>query len=172
VLAVCVGFFVFLRGDSALQDGAQSEWLMAAVAFAAVALAVHECCHALVARMLRFQVVEIRVGTGPRLFRRQLGAICVDLRLVPSFGYVRYLDDNRGHIRARSFAVTVAGPIGTFLTTAAFIAFASDPWKFAALVTGTIQLISTLVPYDYEREGRPVRSDGGKLLDLLRKTAL
>lgn len=168
LLSIAVGVFVFVRGDTALQSGAQGDWLLAAVVFTAVSLIVHECAHACIAAALGFRVVEIRIGTGPKLLRHQFGSTRIDLRLIPGFGYVQPIPRSHGQLRLRWLAVFAAGPTGTLLTAIAFIVIAPDPWKFAALVVGAPELIGSLVPRDYERDGRRMRTDGGRILDLLR----
>jgi RimJ/RimL family protein N-acetyltransferase len=169
LLSVGVGIAVFVWGDAVVVPYLAGEWLLLAVIVSTVALVLHECSHALVAALLDFRVVEIRLGSGPRLTRRQVGPTVIDVRLVPSFGYVRPVPRSGAHLRTRWVAVLLAGPIATLITTLAFVAFAPGPWKFAAFVVAAMTIPANLVPREHSREGRRWRNDGLLLLDVLRR---
>jgi RimJ/RimL family protein N-acetyltransferase len=169
LLSVGVGIAVFVWGDAVVLPYLAGDWLLLAVIVSTISLVLHECAHALVAALLDFRVVEIRIGSGPRLIRRQVGPTAIDLRIVPSFGYVRPIPKSGAHLRARWVAVLLAGPLATLITTMAFIAFAPGPWKFPAFVVAAMKLPANLVPREHSREGRRWRNDGLLVLDVLRR---
>jgi RimJ/RimL family protein N-acetyltransferase len=174
LLSVAVGIAVFKWGDGGVESHLpvgpplSGESLLLAVVVLTVSLVLHECAHALVAALLDFRVVEIRIGSGPRLLRCHIGSTALDLRLVPSFGYVRHVPKNGVPSRRRSVAVVLAGPVATVITLMAFIVFAPGPWKFAGLLVAIMKVPTNLLPLEFSREGRRFRNDALRIRDLMR----
>jgi RimJ/RimL family protein N-acetyltransferase len=169
LLSLGVGIAVFVWGEAVVGPYLAGEWFLPTVIIMAISVVLHECSHALVAALLDFRVVEIRIGSGPRIVRCEVGPTVIDVRLVPSFGYVRPIPKSSTRLRPRWVAVLLAGPLATLFTTMAFIAFAPGPWRVAGLVAAAITLPANLVPREHSRDGRRWRNDGLLLLDVLRR---
>jgi len=164
-LSVAVGIAVFVLGDGVASPG---EWLLPAVTFMAVSLVVHECAHALVGGLLGFHLDEIRIGSGPKILRVKARSTMVDVRLFPTFGFVRQSTTSDVHLRRHLVAVYAAGPVGSFVTAVAFVLLAPGPWKVAAALIGAVKVIGNVAPREFDREGLRWRTDGLRILDVCR----
>jgi hypothetical protein len=82
-------------------------------------LVIHELGHALVARLVGWDVIEVVIGYGPELARFRLGRTLVALRAVPIEGHVLPTPRARKHARLKSALVYAGGPAAELITIVA-----------------------------------------------------
>lgn len=73
-------------------------------------IALHEAGHALVARLVGWQVEEIVVGFGRPAFVFTIGGVPVTVKMYPLAGYVRPTPRDLSGVRLKSALVYLAGP--------------------------------------------------------------
>ncbi len=95
------------------------------------ALVVHECGHALVAKLVGWRVSEMVLGIGPELMRFQVGETRVVLRALLMEGYILPAPKSPEPARLKSALVYAGGP-GAELLVAAAIVLAWGPDTFFA----------------------------------------
>lgn len=129
------------------------------VLFWAPALVIHECGHALVAKLVGWRVTQMVLGAGPELVRFRVGETQVVVRALLAEGYVTPAPKRPGSARLANALVYLGGP-GAELLVAAVIALAWgwDPFfvqsdDFALLASQsaalalTIGAVTNLVPH-------------------------
>ena len=115
-LSFAAGILVLLTADM------WSDWSPAKLSMLFVLLAwlpmlvIHELGHALVARLVGWDVIEVVIGYGPELARFRLGSTLVALRAVPIEGHVLPTPRERKHARLKSALVYAGGPAAELLT--------------------------------------------------------
>lgn len=115
-LSFAVGMLVLLTADM-FNDWSPAKLSMLFVVLAWLPmLVIHELGHALVARLVGWDVLEMVIGYGPELARFRVGKTLVALRAVPIEGHV--LPTPREHRRAqlKSALVYAGGPLAELLT--------------------------------------------------------
>jgi Peptidase family M50 len=94
-----------------------TSWVFLAllVAFAAlhVGLFVHECGHAIVARMLGMRVLEVQLGAGRPIWSFRGGETAWALRFWPRHGSVLFAATSARWFRVRMIAILLAGPMAS-----------------------------------------------------------
>jgi hypothetical protein len=98
--------------------------LALAIAFMVVVVPIHECAHALAAKLLGLSLFRVVLGCGRLLLEFRLG-VPVEVRAVPLSGFVLVGHRTRRFLRLRAFLVALAGPLsnGAML----WLAFAFAP---------------------------------------------
>ncbi|MCA9532676.1 MAG: tetratricopeptide repeat protein [Myxococcales bacterium] len=127
--------------------------------FWAPALVVHECGHALAAKLVGWRVTQMVLGVGPELFRFRVGETRVVVRALLAEGYVVPTPRVAGLARAKSALVYAGGP-GAELLVAGALALAwgwgpffvqSDSYPLIACQSAalalTIGAVTNLVPH-------------------------
>jgi tetratricopeptide (TPR) repeat protein len=115
-MSFAVGMLVLLSADM-LNDWGPGKLSMLFVVLAWLPmLVIHELGHALVARLVGWDVLEMVIGYGPELARFRVGATLVALRAVPIEGHVLPTPRQRKHARLKSSLVYAAGPLAELLT--------------------------------------------------------
>jgi hypothetical protein len=127
--------------------------------FWAPALVVHECGHALAAKLVGWRVTQMVLGVGPELFRFRIGETRVVVRALLAEGYVVPTPTRDGLARGANALVYFGGP-GAELLVAALIAVAwgwgpffvqSDAYPLivsqSAALALTIGAVTNLIPH-------------------------
>ena len=127
--------------------------------FWAPALVVHECGHALVAKLVGWRVTQMVLGMGPELVRFRVGETQVVVRALLAEGYVTPAPKRAGSARLANALVYLGGP-GAELLVAAVIALAwgwdpffvrSDDYPLlvsqSAALALTIGAVTNLIPH-------------------------
>ncbi|MBK6810439.1 MAG: site-2 protease family protein [Sandaracinaceae bacterium] len=127
--------------------------------FWAPALVIHECGHALVARLVGWRVTQMVLGMGPELMRFHVGETQVVVRALLVEGYVTPAPKRPGSARLANALVYLGGP-GAELLVAAGIALAwgwdpffvrSDDYPLLASQSAALALmigaVMNLVPH-------------------------
>lgn len=115
-MSFAAGMFILLTADL------WSDWSPAKLSMLFVLLAwlpmlvIHELGHALVARLLGWDVIEVVIGYGPELARFRVGRTLVALRAVPIEGHVLPTPRVPKHARLKSALVYAGGPLAELLT--------------------------------------------------------
>lgn len=128
----------------------------------------HELGHAAVGVLRSEGLVTVRIGRTPARWRCRVGRLQLELNLVPALSGT----EGQARIHARlgrksQAALALAGPVAGSLVAADLVLYGLryhfQPLLFAGFVGGVLNL-TNLVPF--RRCGH--RSDGGRVLDLLR----
>lgn len=127
--------------------------------FWAPALVIHECGHALVAKLVGWRVTQMVLGMGPELVRFRVGETQVVVRALLVEGYVTPAPKRPGSARLANALVYLGGP-GAELLAAALIALAwgwdpffvrSDDYALlasqCAALALTIGAVTNLIPH-------------------------
>ncbi|MEZ4327433.1 MAG: site-2 protease family protein [Polyangiales bacterium] len=97
--------------------------------FWAPALVIHECGHALAAKLVGWRVTQMVLGLGPELFRFRVGETRVVVRALLAEGYVVPTPRSGELARAKSAFVYAAGPLAELLVAAVIaLAWGWDPF--------------------------------------------
>jgi hypothetical protein len=136
-----------------------------------IVLWAHELGHALVGRALGLRVIEVVLGSGPRLTRVRLGETDVEVRLLPFGGHTVMVPLESGH--ARLAAGVLAGPFANLAVAAVtlFVWPRSGSWVAPLVIANSLVLVGNLWPMKVATPLGPVRSDGLALLTLIRSPA-
>ncbi len=145
-------------------------------------LALHEAGHALMAKLVGWQVVQVVIGMGRSLGSFRLGSTSIEFQLLPLEGFVRSMPRNLNLPGFKNALIYLAGP-GIELMLAAAILWANGPdrllspsdqygtilWQSLALAA-TVGGVLNLVPHAVQTSsGRMIPNDGlGILLSLFR----
>jgi hypothetical protein len=142
---------------------------------------VHELGHGLPALPLTDGPVLVKVGRPQPLLRFRLGRVLLELHPLISFQLPFAGICAHAPARSRSAAVAIAlgGPAASLLTAAAAFAMAlsasagSTARAVLVLLAGVAawQGAASLVPRTKTKGGITIRTDGGVVLDLLRRRA-
>jgi len=100
-----------------------------------VVVVVHELAHAVVGRLMGFDVAEVQFGTGPAWWTFWVGRVRVTVRNWPDHGYVVVHYRSRRWLRARIVALGLAGP-------AADLASCGVAWWWASVAEGPWQAVA------------------------------
>jgi membrane-associated protease RseP (regulator of RpoE activity) len=140
---------------------------------------LHELGHAVVARRLLGDEVQVSVGTAGRLAELRLGGVVVSLNALTQPGSIAGAAEFDGErATARDvLLITLAGP------AASLIGVVGSAWALSAVAAGDVAHallwaatlggffgVLNLVPLTFTegREGPPVRTDGRLALDAMR----
>jgi hypothetical protein len=82
-----------------------------------ISISIHEGAHALAARLLGFQIREIRIGRGFRLFARRFFETEFEIRLIPGCGLVRVFPP----LNYKRSAVSMMIAAGPFIDVVCFV---------------------------------------------------
>lgn len=137
---------------------------------AAINVVFHEVAHALVARLFRLHVMEVRMGSGKERFQWSIGKCRVHLGTYLFSGRVIAFPRTRRWLRCKMMAFVAAGPIvnGIFMwgcwrwlqrtahngdpewmvLAAIVLAVASAFYLFASLWPATLSLYESAIPSD------------------------
>lgn len=135
-----------------------------------IVVVLHELAHAVVGRLVGFDVVEVQFGTGPAWWAFWLGRVRVTVRSWPDHGYVVLHYRGRRWLRARIVACALAGPsadLASFGMACWWASVAEGPWQSVALFVAVVLALvafAALVPF--RRRGGD--SDMALVLDVLR----
>lgn len=149
------------------------------VCFAAgVNLVLHEIAHAGAAWLLGFRVFDIRIGSGRKVFRFQIGKCRIFLGLIPFLGLVTAFPRSDRFLRLRMLAFVAAGPLanclviwGTMRWLRYPLAVSGRPeWMetagiFLVMFAG-YSLLTSLWPSARFRYGATIESDGAQLFKI------
>lgn len=141
------------------------------------ALLIHEGGHVIAGLMVKFRILEIRLGTGPLLFSTNLGHCRLYLHALPVTGWVKASPQEFAWYRIRNMILTAGGPVASAAILLLVVSF--PPWisrvdsnlnrlseLFGVMVvcaSGYVFLTS-LIPRSYKLYGQVVQSDGLQLL--------
>jgi len=98
--------------------------ILLALLLLSVLVSVHELGHFLVARFLKFRVLEFAIGMGPKIWGKEKNGILYSLRALPIGGMCRFYGEDEGVEDADSFnakepwkriLVVIAGPLMNLL---------------------------------------------------------
>ncbi len=140
--------------------------------FYALALAVHEAAHAVVAAAVGWRVECVVIGMGRAWLQFSLGETVVELRSIPVEGFVRPWPRNLRWPRVKNALIYAAGPLAPVLVVLPMAALLGWNRLFtpsdhlgviaiqtAALVVG-LQAILNLVPHAVDTPEGNVANDG------------
>jgi len=135
----------------------------------ALGIAVHELSHALVAAVMRFHIISITVGVGPRVARVRGEGWTAELRLVPFGGFVRAASRHRAGYRTRLYLMIAAGPLSNaglaIVASVVLPRWGVEPVLVRAVVlVQFIIAIENLLPVAAQSELGMMASDGKQLL--------
>lgn len=144
-------------------------------------LVTHECGHALAAYLLDWYVGQVVIGMGRVLGRFRAGTASVEIRAIPTQGFVRSVPKNLNQPQLRSALIYFAGP-GMDLAFAGMVLMVIGPdklftiaddygsivWQSLALAAAA-QGILNLLPMSVGTEQGDIASDGlGIIRSLMR----
>ncbi|WNJ89893.1 site-2 protease family protein [Bosea sp. 685] len=131
-----------------------------------ISLALHESAHAMIGRLMGMQIAEIRLGTGPEIFRSRLRGAEIRIGLVPLGGYVRIFPPlfYRRSAMASFYAAGPAMDLAWFLALIAlYAALRGSPIASAvvllALIYQAVMLLRNLVPHVVHLYGERIPND-------------
>lgn len=129
-------------------------------------VALHELGHAVVAALLRTRVHHVSIGWGPLLGSVRVRSTNVELRAVPTEGFVAVSTHRAVAIRARMVATFLAGPAANLavVTAVAVLRPSGAFWPTVALTNAWLALGSLLPIHDPDRG---IRTDGHQMLQIL-----
>ena len=136
-----------------------------------IVLWAHELGHALVGRAVGLRVIEVVLGSGPRLARVRVGETDVEVRLLPFGGHSVMVPLEPS--RARLAVGVLAGPLANLVVVVVtiFVWPRSGPWVAPLVIANSLVLVGNLWPMKVATPLGPVRSDGLALLTLIRSPA-
>jgi hypothetical protein len=178
VLALVLGFFV----AEILENYTPIKLSILLVAlFWIPLLATHEFGHALAARLLGWHVVQVVIGMGRLLGRFTWGRARIELRAVPTQGFVRSRPLNLHRPRLKSALIYSAGPGMDFIMVGIVWALLGRDRLFSVVddygviigqslaLAAAAQGVMNLLPLSVASERGAVASDGlGIILSFLR----
>lgn len=143
-------------------------------------LFIHEFGHAMMAKLLGWNVTQINIGIGQRLFKTHFLGIPMDIRAIPLEGFVQYKQTSNNNARYKHALVYFSGPgielliffivlfiygiEGMFTITDNYIDIALQSFAFAALAGAILNLI----PMSIETKDGTIPNDGlGIIISLL-----
>ncbi|CAN7403716.1 site-2 protease family protein [Rhizobium sp. LjRoot254] len=137
-------------------------------------LFVHEYGHAVAGDLAGLRIFEIKVGSGPRIFRFRLSGINIEINLLPLAGIVRAFPPITGR-RYQMIIFTAGGPAASILFLIAFIVISDriEPSELTnailvpALLSQLVIIFLCLWPREVQIYGRRMASDGLSFLRLL-----
>lgn len=143
-------------------------------------LLLHEAGHALMAAGLGWSVEQIVIGMGEPLKQFKLGAVAVELRMLPIEGFVRCRPRNLKWPRLKNALVYFAGP-GIELLLAGVMLLMLGPERLfqrtedigliavqSLAAASVVSAVINLIPFSAETPDRKIVNDGlGILLALL-----
>lgn len=148
-------------------------FVLAFYAAYALNLVLHEGGHALGAWLLRFRLLEIRLGRGGQLGVVQIKHCRIIFYPLPVCGWVYAVPTRPGSYRLAYIIFTAAGPLASLLSAVAAWIFAAHhhygPASMAFLVAGLYFWLGTFVPAEGTMYGQRVANDGLLLLRYLFK---
>jgi len=173
---VGVGLYLLSRADPLVPSQAALGWAFiygGGVALLQVLDVVpHECGHALVAWLLRFEVLRIVIGVGAPFARTSVGSVSLEFG-VPFGGSTLSVTRHARAYRLRYWLVVAAGPAATALQTLVFVWWSPEGKGLQAVrnmlvIGGLFLLVQNLLPY--RRKGtngiEPPSTDGWKLVTI------
>ncbi len=106
------------------------------VVLTVVLIAVHELCHALAARVLRYHVPRITLGIGRQVARFSVGATLIQICMIPVVGLTFIVPRSDGFRRLRGWLITAAGPALHIAIGFALLPVARDAsgWRWDVLL--------------------------------------
>jgi hypothetical protein len=122
-------------------------------------LAVHECGHALAARLLQFNILFARLGNGPTVLRVHVGAVPIELRFWPLTGMVAAGTTNPRMLRARVTIYAAAGVLTTIAVAAAVFPVCRHDLRIALTLAAAVQALN-LLPIGFTWRNIPRATDG------------
>lgn len=135
-----------------------------------IVVVVHELAHAVVGRLVGFDVVEVQLGTGPAWWAFWVGKVRATVRNWPDHGHVVLHYRGRRWLRARIVACALAGPLAdlaSFGLACWWAAVAEGPWQGVALyIAMVLALVASAALVPFRRRGG--NSDMALVLDVLR----
>jgi hypothetical protein len=136
-----------------------------------IVLWAHELGHALVGAALGLRVIEVVLGSGPRLARAHVRGTDADVRLLPFGGHTVMVPLTPG--RARLAVGVLAGPLAnlTVVLVTLFVWPRTGGWVAPLVIANLLVLLGNLWPMKVATPLGPVHSDGLALVTLLRSPA-
>lgn len=112
---IALGFITLVVADLAREFSHAKLSVVFVLAFWGPLLALHELGHALVARLMGWQVTEIVIGFGRELLRFRVGSTRVRIRALPVEGYVVPSPNSTTRARSKQAAIYFGGPLTELL---------------------------------------------------------
>ena len=130
-----------------------------------VGVIVHECSHAACATRVGFTVSQIRLGTGPILYKRRVRGLVAVVQLVPFGGLTVWRPGTTRVTTAKRAAVAAAGPLSNLVLAALFWAARSYQAEIAipAACANLLLFIENVAPRPYSRTSGTA-NDGWQVL--------
>jgi hypothetical protein len=154
------------------------------VASLALSVVAHELGHLAFASWLKLNPYAVRIGHGPRLFRRKILGVTWTFKALPSSGDVKVLPDDPKWIVSRMVCMTAAGPAVScvlFAVTVWMLFGDSSPlnihgnyhnwglFLMPMLYVNAGAFLFSIWPRSFSLEGQQMHNDGLIILDLLRR---
>lgn len=138
-------------------------------------LLIHEFGHAVAGDLAGMRIFEIRIGTGPRIFRFRLSGISIEFNLLPYGGIVRAFPPITGR-RYQMIIFTAGGLTANILFLIGFTIIAdrvASSWLanailLPAFLSQVVVIILNLWPRQVYLYGRRMENDGLSILRMLR----
>lgn len=143
----------------------------------------HELGHAMMARALDFEVFDIIIGFGRKLWEGTIAGFPITVNSIPAGGLARTSPKERRHVRRKFFTIIAAGPLVNLLFAAVILVFVDRQKLFnieyildqasfrllpatAFFYTNLIVLMINLLPFTHHFAVGPLSSDGKLLLTI------
>lgn len=145
-----------------------------------ITIVPHELGHALMARWLGFEVFEVIIGFGRKLWEGKIAGFPIIVNSIPAGGLARTSPKDTRHVRRRFFAIIAAGPFVNFVFVAVILTCADRQHLFdieqqaslrllpvtAFFYANLLVLLVNLWPYTHKFAVGPLPSDGKLLLTI------